>query len=86
VCAHGILHTYIFFQNFRKVNEFVKGLSLWMIRGAVVVKSIKEAKTMCANADKTVHLKTLIAEIKVLYAQWKKARESVQRAARQVQS
>ena len=41
---------------------------------------------MCANADKTVHLKTLIAEIKALYAQWRKARESVQRAARQVQS
>ncbi len=30
---------------------------------------------MCANADKTVHLKTLIAEIKALYAQWKKARK-----------
>jgi hypothetical protein len=29
---------------------------------------------MCANADKTVHLKTLIAEIKALYAQWIKAR------------
>ncbi len=29
---------------------------------------------MCANADKTTHLKTLIAEIKDLYAQWKKAR------------
>ena len=30
---------------------------------------------MCANADKTIHLKTLIAEIKALYAQWKKARK-----------
>jgi len=27
---------------------------------------------MCENADKTVYLKTLIAEIKALYAQWKK--------------
>jgi len=41
---------------------------------------------MCANADKTVHLKTLIAEIKVLYAQWIKDRKSAQRAARQVQT
>ncbi len=32
---------------------------------------------MCANADKTVHLKTLIAEIKALYAQWEKARKLV---------
>ncbi len=32
---------------------------------------------MCANADKTVHLKTLIAEIKALYAQWKKKRTPV---------
>ena len=30
---------------------------------------------MCANADKTVHLETLIAEIKALYAQWQKARK-----------
>jgi hypothetical protein len=36
---------------------------------------------MCANADKTVHLKTLIAEIKVLYAQWKKARKLVKPTA-----
>ncbi len=41
---------------------------------------------MCANADKTVHLKTLIAEIKALYAQWKENRKSAQRAARVVQS
>ena len=46
----------------------------------------QEVKPMCANADKTVHLKTLIAEIKALYVQWRKARESVQRAARQVQT
>ena len=32
---------------------------------------------MCANADKTVHLKTLIAEIKALYAQWKKRRKRI---------
>jgi len=32
---------------------------------------------MCANADKTVHLKILIAEIKVLYAQWRKARKNI---------
>jgi hypothetical protein len=31
---------------------------------------------MCENADKTIHLKTLIAEIKVLYAQWRKARKN----------
>ena len=30
---------------------------------------------MCANADKAIHLKTLISEIKVLYAQWRKARK-----------
>ncbi len=30
---------------------------------------------MCANADKTVHLETLISEIKTLYAQWQKARK-----------
>ena len=36
---------------------------------------------MCANADKTAHLKTLIAEIKVLYAQWKKARKLVKPTA-----
>ena len=36
---------------------------------------------MCANADKTVHLKTLIAEIKVLYAQWKKGRKLVKPTA-----
>ena len=29
---------------------------------------------MCENADKTVHLETLISEIKTLYAQWQKAR------------
>jgi len=37
----------------------------------------QEVKPMCANADKTVHLKTLIAEIKVLYAQWRKARKNI---------
>jgi len=37
----------------------------------------QEVKPMCANADKTVHLKTLIAEIKALYAQWKKNRVPV---------
>ncbi len=31
---------------------------------------------MCANADKTAHLKTLIAEIKALYAQLGKARKN----------
>jgi hypothetical protein len=36
---------------------------------------------MCANADKTAHLKTLIAEIKALYAQWKKARKLVKPTA-----
>jgi len=30
---------------------------------------------MCENADKTVHLQTLISEIKVLYAQWREARK-----------
>jgi len=30
---------------------------------------------MCANADKEVHLRTLIAEIKVLFAQWRKTRK-----------
>ncbi len=42
-----------------------------------MVKLINEVKPMCANADKTVHLKTLIAEIKALYAQWKKNRVPV---------
>ncbi len=36
---------------------------------------------MCANADKTVHLKTLIAEIKALYAKWKKNRSLVKPTA-----
>jgi hypothetical protein len=36
---------------------------------------------MCANADKTVHLKTLISEIKTLYAQWKKNRVSAKPTA-----
>jgi len=36
---------------------------------------------MCANADKTVHLKTLIAEVKALYAQWKKNRSLVKPTA-----
>ncbi len=31
---------------------------------------------MCENADKTIHLKTLIAEIKILYARWRKARKN----------
>lgn len=31
---------------------------------------------MCANADKIAHLKTLIAEIKALYAQWRKVRRN----------
>ncbi len=30
---------------------------------------------MCENVDKAIHLKTLITEIKILYAQWRKARE-----------
>jgi hypothetical protein len=30
---------------------------------------------MCENKDKAVHLKTLIAEIKVLIARWRKTRE-----------
>jgi len=30
---------------------------------------------MCANADKTVHLETLISEIKTLFGQWQKARK-----------
>jgi hypothetical protein len=32
---------------------------------------------MCENVDKTIHLKTLISEIKVLYAQWRKARKRI---------
>ncbi len=36
----------------------------------------QEVQPMCANADKTIHLKTLIAEIKALYAQWGKARKN----------
>ena len=40
-----------------------------------------EVKSMCANADKTVHLKTLIAEIKALYVQWKKNRIPVKPTA-----
>jgi hypothetical protein len=31
---------------------------------------------MCENADKTIHLQTLIAEIKALFAQWGKARKN----------
>jgi len=31
---------------------------------------------MCENVDKAIHLKTLIAEIKILYAQWRKARNN----------
>jgi hypothetical protein len=41
----------------------------------------QEVKPMCANADKTVHLKTLIAEIKAIYAQWKKNRIAVKPTA-----
>lgn len=29
---------------------------------------------MCANADKAIHLKTLITEIKILFTQWSKTR------------
>jgi hypothetical protein len=31
---------------------------------------------MCENVNKAVHLKTLIAEIKIMYAQWQKARKN----------
>ncbi|MCZ6578530.1 MAG: hypothetical protein O6927_04175 [Gammaproteobacteria bacterium] len=31
---------------------------------------------MCENVDKTIHLKTLITEIRILYAQWREARKN----------
>ena len=74
-------HVYNFFSDFQGGNRIYRRIVIIAGKRASCGKINLEVKPMCANADKTVHLKTLIAEIKALYAQWKKNRSLVKPTA-----
>jgi len=73
--------TYIIFFRFPGRKRACCRIVVITGKRATCGKINQEVKPMCANADKTVHLKTLIAEIKALYVQWKKNRVPVRPTA-----
>ena len=74
-------HVYNFFSDFQGGNRIYRRIVIIAGKRASCGNFNLDVKPMCANADKTVHLKTLIAEIKALYAQWKKNRSLVKPTA-----